>query len=340
VKPAIIPLAPVTIIAIINYILSLLVLSVRAQDNSNTTHLIKNSIENNTIHIEGKFKYCDVKTNEIIDLYEPCRNRYESKAKFPELIQYHMNNESKSSKKMYHILSKEKNTIYGMAYECKLVELKVILKKSFFGYKYPPIKTYNPIEINREFCLNMIKTRTCDGKKMHCDQFNCYSIDPDYSNQYTYIGDAIWSDKKCSFVNRQITGHDLNNSLFSVQSSLCKANDGFCLMSESIIVWHPEEVIHKCPFMIIASLNLEHLDDDMLYSQQDALAFQVISKSEECQAKFNIYSSNEGLYLILVNKSQKYTELSKNNFTHAINKNLLLNSTDENLSRNKSAQLL
>ena len=86
VKPAIIPLAPVTIIAIINYILSLLVLSVRAQDNSNTTHLIKNSIENNTIHIEGKFKYCDVKTNEIIDLYEPCRNRDESKAKFPELI--------------------------------------------------------------------------------------------------------------------------------------------------------------------------------------------------------------------------------------------------------------
>ena len=62
----------------------------------------------------------------------------------------------------------------------------------------------------------------------------------------------------------------------------------------------------------------------MLYCEPESLAFQVISKSNECEEKIDIYLTNEGLYLIPVNVSQSYSELSKQNLTLAINKNLLL----------------
>jgi len=170
----------------------------------------------------------------------------------------------------------------------------------------------------------MIQSRKCDGVRMHCNQFNCFSVDVDYSDEYTYFGDAVQSNKKCSFINRQVTGHDLTSSLFSDQSDKCKATDGFCLQTDSIIVWEPDEIIHKCPFTIIATLSLEHFDGDMLYCEPESLAFQVISKSNECEEKIDIYLTNEGLYLIPVNVSQSYSELSKQNLTLAINKNLLL----------------
>jgi len=67
------------------------------------------------------------------------------------------------------------------------------------------------------------------------------------------------------FYHKQVTGHDY--SLFSDQIDKCKATDGVCLQTDSIIVWEPAEIIHKCPFTIIGTLSLEYFDGDMLFCE-------------------------------------------------------------------------
>ena len=133
------PITPISLIASLCYIFSLFA-TIRAE---NITYEIdgnqiiwRPNYPNNAdfIHLTGNFKYCDVKTREVVDVNDLCKNRIDSKAKFPDLIQFHSDRRNEfpgiKAKRLYHIVNKEKNLIYGMAYECKLIEMRVILKKS------------------------------------------------------------------------------------------------------------------------------------------------------------------------------------------------------------------
>lgn len=165
------------------------------------------SAENNTLNelnIIGKFNYCDRAQAILIDLEKNCLTRHMSKqARFQELDSYRyvyqctvytsncvngfdedpertrianwrrlnltLQPQSKLTNTSLFVLHKLTNKIFGVGYECKMENVKVILKTYFWGNNYPPVFSTSIITISKENCENIVKTKSCNNEQLNCE---------------------------------------------------------------------------------------------------------------------------------------------------------------------------
>ena len=200
-----------------------------------------------------------------------------------------------------YVLHKLQNVVSGIAYECRIIEQKVILKTDIFARRTPPIKTEKSIFMNRERCLELVKIKNCENSVMKCEPTGCFTQDPDYSTLYG----GRWTEEiittfKCSYFQREIIGKRTDVNLFTDEDGKCRALDGVCILSDSIIVWDPNNVTHACPYEYVSFYPFERLDSDIMQSETHSLALQLIKKELTCtntDHPFPIYTTLEGLYL-------------------------------------------
>jgi hypothetical protein len=264
-----------------------------------------------------KFTYCDKSTNTLVDL-NSCKIKKQStkvsmidrsvfnKAVYGKGYTQTNNNTVIHGKVSafgaeFYPLLKLKDTVFGSAYECRISELKAILKSDFWNNKLPPIKTTITLDITPELCWKLIETKSCEiGEELICEQTGCYSRDPDYSNMYAWWSEKVITTQKCSYTTREITAHSIDVPLFGNDN--CKVLNEFCKLSDTIIVWKSKEVIHNCPYARTkdVALLLTEQEPNLLQSFLDNVLFDVIAKIEVCDPKINLYQTTEGVYLALV----------------------------------------
>ena len=253
--------------------------------------------ENKTL-ITDDFVYCDKSLKRIVDLKSNCVEKSKkNEFKYREFDRDQAENDTFE----VLILAKNKHTVYGFGYECKILVQKTILKSSFWSNHLPAIKTEEPLQISAEACWNLVNTQQCnEGINMKCQLTGCFSEDPDFSNSYFWWSEQVVSNKKCSFRRTEIIADSPIFGLFGRQD--CMVEHGSCLFTDSIIVWDSNNITHNCPYEIVEKVvNLTSFNNDILYSKQKNLAFQIISEEKVCDPPIDIYKTTEGLYLTLTN---------------------------------------
>ena len=84
------------------------------------------------------------------------------------------------------------------AYECKMSKKSVILKKTFFGQKFPPIVSSKELRVDKETCMSIIKSRLCETRPFNCHNDICISHEPDFSDEYVWWDTKIFEYTRCS----------------------------------------------------------------------------------------------------------------------------------------------
>jgi len=226
-----------------------------------------------------------------------------------------------------YVLRKIKNIVSGIAYECKISEIQTVLKTDFWGNQYPPLSSSKSIEINKELCKQLVQTRSCENIAMHCELTGCYSTSPDFSNQYTWWTEKIVKSTRCSFVQKSITGTSLTDNLFTSEVGKCTANDEYCVLPDSIVIWNSTDVIHKCPYEIISDLPFRRYFGNLLECRNHGLAFEITGKEEACRTPrgegFFAYSTTEG-YFLSERDSQARSLVKHSKSNEIVYSNLLL----------------
>ena len=185
--------------------------------------------------IKDKFTFCQHNdNNRIVNLNFACKQN-------PILNKV----ESKNENLVIQILAKQEYVINDFGYQCYKKRIIRFMNMSVFFAKSEAIRR-EIIKLSRIECLAMVESRTCDNKKMNCDDNGCiYSEIP--FGEYLWNRDIEYSNFECKFHKKHILTDKLNSSLFSNGISSCKPNNLFCQLFDSIVVWQDTSV-KRSPF--------------------------------------------------------------------------------------------
>lgn len=171
--------------------------------------------------------------------------------------------------------------------------------------------------------------KSCSNEILKCESTGCYTIEPDVSSYYSWWSEKVLTKAKCSFNQVQVTANDQNDPIFNTDPTKCRASDGYCKYTDSIIVWEPDKIIHGCPYEIIDQLDFKRVEGNIMQAVTQPLAFQITNKKLICNPNsFYIYSTVEGLFLAKSNE-MKNPEVVKAN-TQISTQNLLILADNDN----------
>ncbi len=110
--------------------------------------------------INGTFHFCEVHENRAIwDLPESCQFRMETKQQ-PDQYCY--------------ILEKDDMVIQGKAWKCSQKQTKISTYMDFIGTRTHEETTEN-VDLTRDDCMEMVRTRKCSLNHMNCSGNYCES---------------------------------------------------------------------------------------------------------------------------------------------------------------------
>jgi len=167
-------------------------------------------------------------------------------------------------------LHKRHNVIDGKGYQCKVSNITLYTTTGFWGDRSFHSVTQN-VPLTREDCAAMVYTKSCFGKRLVCEEGACsLNVEPTR-------GSGWWSTEVthglfCAIVPRAIIGESENSILFTATNHVCKVNNFYCLLHDSIIIWD-EDVIHSCPYDIVKLATFVDTDDHLFISKEDNLLF-------------------------------------------------------------------
>jgi len=151
----------------------------------------------------------------------------------------------------------------------------------------------------------MVRTSECDGEKMTCDD-TC-SVTKRPVAEYRWPRRIEKEGFRCMVAKKQVQSALVKDKLFNH----CDAEDGYCRMDDSIIVWNPKEIIHLCPNNVFDKRKF-NVTGDIFQTFEPKIALQVINKFEACNR--TIYSTSEGFYLTF-DETADLTATEKNSET-------------------------
>ena len=239
--------------------------------------------------IEADFKLCET-------------NKQDEQIRETECDQFHANEPLKyqqDSPEEIYLLEKSHDAIYGTGWECKKEQIVVWANKSWTTSE--TTNSYSIlVHLRPEECWNMVRTMTCEMRKMDCDDNSCVTeFVP--SPVYKYPKDVSYLGYKCSFKKRNIRAEHKDEGLFSKTGPPCLAQHHQCYLHDSIVVWN-DDIIHECPYKLANIVkNVSKISASILYSQ-DPLFFLTINDAfYMCAMK--IFKSNEGFFVSFSNIS-------------------------------------
>lgn len=193
------------------------------------------------------------------------------------------------------ILSKNAYEVFGKGYQCTKQQVNVITYKNIF-FQTSKTTTFTNIKLSKEECIVMMTSNKCGEKKMSCEEDIC-SFEDIPEATYAYMTTRTIVGSRCKVRTRVIKALKATSMLFKTKD--CTATKGFCHMKqmESIIVWD-KDIISKCPFTIIKSVNLEQNEEEpkIFYDKKDKLAFKIVETTKECE--ISMVKTTENLYLV------------------------------------------
>ena len=186
------------------------------------------------------------------------------------------------------LLSKDTFEIFGRGYECFKEIIEVKTRENFF-FATTREETRIKVELSREQCEQMVETKTCDNRKMTCEEEVC-SYEGIPKGEYTYLGSSTESGIMCLTRPRTIKAFSKDDYLFQKR---CTSKDLYCKMDRSIIIW--PDSINSCPFSFVKYIDLKHVTNGVLYDRTNKLAFRLTDKTNHCQRE--MFVTTENLYL-------------------------------------------
>ena len=274
----------------------------------------------------------------MVDLNRTCipkkhslkRSIYNDTANNPKSALYQQNKSYPKNAYM-RILAKQNYTVFGTGYECRISEVKTIIKTDIWNKVFPPIKSISSLQITPEKCWDLVYTKTCnDGEIMKCDSSSCYSLEQDYSNEYSWWNEKIFTSKKCSFAQKEIIAHEITSPLFGNQD--CNSQSGYCYLTDSIIVWNSTLITHNCPYSY-ATINrfiFKEISPNIMYTGNDNLIFEIIGTEDVCDPPMSIFKTTEGLYLVNEPITSRHTQIANTNINTNIESKFILAENDAN----------
>jgi hypothetical protein len=192
------------------------------------------------------------------------------------------------------ILSKLHNIVNGIGYECSKTITTRTLKQNIFGFKSLIKQTTNVIALTQEDCQYMKLTRKCENKPMICEGLTCHlTIISEQDFIYATTVDA--KDYSCQLKPKLITAESIDTILFGQTTERCTAQNFFCKLSESTIIWSTD-IIHTCPFEIVINDNFTIEENNIIFNETLQLLLKIDSKITLCSQQ--MYTTTEGLYIV------------------------------------------
>ena len=276
-----------------------------------------------SIKIADNFEYCQIKTGSLpINLDEVCPE--DSSIKNTLLTQYiedrklDLIKSTVLGKEVYafSILTDVNQRASGNAFECKKVRIFRDYRDNYLLQKFRS-DSVEIIDVTQDECINMSKSKLCDGKyPLKCHRNICYyddePKDDDHSNWY---GFSTVPFVKCYVLERKLFANNNNDMVFK---STCMAKDLYCKLKESIVVWSAD-AIRTCSFKFLINVNLNTKNSLSMVDEQNRLIFRVAQIKKICN--YESLVTSEGIYLMPLNqlkkidKSMEDTLIEKNNFT-------------------------
>ena len=257
-----------------------------------------------SVKIVDTFKYCDgISSARRVDINTSCKQLHSS----PEIKWTPMqpkNNLFNASE--FAIIKKLSHAVSGTGFQCSMTKLTV---ETFMGLFFEQSeKLYNePITLSMSECWFMIHSKRCKDKQMLCDGLSCEykaAIKPSYK----WLQLIKHEDYSCYTSPRVISAKNINDTLFGHSYPPCQASNLYCLKQDHIIVW-TYDVIHSCPFEVIAFTTLDRQGGNVYLSTQDHLLFQLTGAEDGCGV--GLISTAEGLYVLHRSRASMFKHSEK-----------------------------
>ena len=232
--------------------------------------------------IDGTFQFCSLESpsDVSIDFSKGCQstNQLNENEKFVERFDG-------------HILSKKQRPFTASVVEC-VVRLYT-LKVEAFRYKDPVIleqQTGAPYRISIEECLEMNRTRICNGSEMFCSGNNCVFVYPREIPSDLDIGTNWYAALDCELIYNKIEVESETSLVFDEPG--CVYNQLSCERLKSTAVWTASSK-DTCAFIYIQEAKFS-IESQLLISNE-TLLFKVTEKVTECGVA--MYKTTSDLYI-------------------------------------------
>jgi hypothetical protein len=109
------------------------------------------------------------------------------------------------------------------------------MKQSFLGYLDSKISKEKLI-ITKDECDFMIRSKKCVERSMYCEGSVC-SFNEEPPGFYTWMKENKFEYYECKTNTKLIVAENNDSIIFSSKNN-CKANDLYCLLHDSIVIWN------------------------------------------------------------------------------------------------------
>lgn len=211
--------------------------------------------------------------------------------------------------------TKEKNEVVGRGYHCFSTAIKYKFTKTLFLYSIEHHEE-RAVTLTEAECRKMVETKRCgiEQNKMSCEGNHCWYTEK-VTPSYNWLMTNEYSTTTCKFSNMTITAEHADSYLFGAR---CKANELFCRLHSSVIVWSQRN-IHSCPFRRIIKQTKFKIESNGFTSKELNLNF--IFDRVEKQCKHQLIKTVEGVFVKFSNfhDDRFYAKIDKNKETVAYN---------------------
>ena len=261
--------------------------------------------------VSGNFDYCNInsKSMDKIDFRTPCSVFKNRKG---------LNN-SKAEYVDAYILTKLHDVVSGEGWHCKKKTLIRQTEETIFFSRHSDYYV-EEVKVSPAECAYMVNTKLCyDNIKMICNGKTCsYHEEPDHV--YRWGSTILNKNYSCSVTPIYISAENENSKLFGKE---CTVNDEYCPLGNEMIIWNNKEIVHNCPFTIIAETKLvsgyDYSSQYKVYmSNEKHWLFNVTFEHFNCYCQMRrkpLFKTSEGPYVYFrrfdfekydLNRTRKY----------------------------------
>ena len=262
--------------------------------------------------LNGDFKECLVESHQNLLKLDKCPDIDDDDRQIPDVKS--VNRKEGSA----FLFSKHQYVLEGLGQECSMKLRHFKLSTDIFFNKYSEQREEIK-KLSRFDCLNIVTNNLCNGHKMNCkNKEECVFLeerDPQRDVHPWMLGSHTFTLHECKFRNRLVMTDSLKKNVIHDTIGSCEANDLYCELSDSIVIWK-KDLIRTCLLERILYIwdLYSHKDADnniaFYYSRNQSLLFTPIEKQpkysvyrgkkwKECGG-FDFIETTEGLFLSLI----------------------------------------
>ena len=232
--------------------------------------------------IKTELQLCSYRSDDKMVLPEQC-------GEFKALLNPRFTSEAR-----YAIAVKRHHMIMGIGTECKYEILNYNFVTGFWAQKSLYVEEKITL-MSQTQCSVLTRDRLCGRAEMRCTDGSCFGEDIP-TDEYRWWDTVTKIGYRCWLSPKRIVADELNSNLFGTRQ-VCKAEDYYCKLADSVVIWN-QNIIHDCPFERIDILKFVFYENfKMIFNRHDRLLFVLNQKINACNT--SIYTTNEKIFIAI-----------------------------------------